>query len=151
MDFRPLIALLCLLAFAALAFGLDRLIRWMRSAVWLAPPTKQNARKSVGHAMLGLQQFIDPRTEHIVEAQHVEEKAEGGLSGDPDDEAIVRSSLADALRQSSVSAEEVRRCLAAAVRAGLDWKIVYDEATRAELLARPYRAPSLPPPARVAP
>jgi hypothetical protein len=151
MDWGSLLPLIFLLALGALIFGLSLSVRWMRIAGWIAPPTKERTRKSVGHAMLGLQQFVDPRAEHIVEAQQVEERDEDGLAGDVDDEVTIRSGLADALSQSPLDPEEIRRHLAAAVRAGLDWKSLYKEAAHAELSQRPYRAPSIPPAARVAP
>ena len=101
--------------------------------------------------MLGLQQFIEPSVEHVFEAQNVEQKEEEGDDGLGGDEEAIRSDLADALGRSPVDFEEVRRHLAAAARAGLDWKSVYEEAVAAELRDRPYRAPSIPPAGRVRP
>jgi hypothetical protein len=151
MDWGSLLPLVFLLALGAVIFGIDALVRWLRSADWVAPPTKETTRKSVGHAMLGLQQFVDPRAEHIVEAEQHEEREEDGLAGDVDDEVTIRSGLTEALGRSPLDPEEIRRHLREAARAGLDWRLLYAEATTAELSARPYRAPSIPPATRVAP
>ncbi len=114
-------------------------------------PGKARLRRGTGHALLGLQQFIEPSVEHVFGAQNVEQKDEEGDDGQGGDEEAIRSDLADALGRSPVDAEEVRRHLAAAARAGLDWKSVYEEAVAAELRERSYRAPSIPPAGRVRP
>jgi hypothetical protein len=115
------------------------------------PPTKERLRRGTGHALLGLQQFIEPSVQHIFAAQNVEQKDEEGDDGLGEDEDLIRADLAEALGHSPVDIEEIRRHLAAAARAGLDWRTVYEEAVSAELRERPYRAPSMPPPRRVRP
>ena len=111
----------------------------------------ERLRRGTGHALLGLQQFIEPSVEHVFEAQNVEQKDEEGDDGLGEDEAAIRSDLAEALGRSPVDVEEVRRHLASAARAGLDWKVIYEEAVAAELRERPFRAPSMPPSGRVRP
>lgn len=108
-------------------------------------------RRGTGHALLGLQQFIEPSVEYVFEAQNVEQKDEEDGDGLGEDEVTIRSDLAEALGRSPVDVEEVRRHLASAARAGLDWKAVYEEAVAAELRERPFRAPSIPPSGRVRP
>jgi hypothetical protein len=114
---------------------------------------EDRVRRGMGHAMLGLQGFLEPSVEHIFQAQNVEQKKDKddeGQGGAEREEAI-RSSLAEAMSQSPIDPEEVRRYLTAAVRAGLDWKALYERAVADELKERPYRAPSMPPARRVAP
>jgi hypothetical protein len=115
------------------------------------PRAAGRVRRGTGHAFLGFQQFIEPSVEHIVQAQNVEQKDEDEGEGLGIDEEAVRADLADALRQSPVDHEEVRRHLTAAVRAGLDWNALFDQAVADELRGRPFRAPSIPPAHRVAP
>jgi hypothetical protein len=114
-------------------------------------PVKERLRRGTGHALLGLQQFVEPSVEHVFEAQNVEQKDEEDDDGLGDGEEAIRSDLADALARSPVDTEEVRRHLSAAARAGLDWKALYDQAVSDELRERPYRAPSIPPARRVRP
>lgn len=108
-------------------------------------------RRGVGNALLGLQGFIEPSTEYIVQAQNVEQKDEEGDDGDGGDEAEIRSDLGTALERSPVDLEEVRRHLTAALRLGLDWKAIFEQAVATEVRERPYRSPSMPPVWRVAP
>jgi hypothetical protein len=115
------------------------------------PPTKERLRRGTGHALLGLQQFIEPSVEHVFQAQNVEQKDDEDDEGLGEDDEAIRSDLAEALGRSPVDVEEVRRHLAAAARAGLDWKAVYEQAAAAELRDRPFRAPSIPPAGRVRP
>lgn len=116
-----------------------------------ASPVRERVRRGTGHALLGLQQFIEPSVEHVFEAQNVEQKDEEGDDGLGEDEAAIRTDLAEALGRSPVDIEEVRRHLAAAARTGLDWRATYEEAVAAELEDRPFRAPSIPPSGRVRP
>jgi hypothetical protein len=111
----------------------------------------EHVRRGMGHAMLGFQGFVEPSVEYIVQAQNVEQKEENDEEGLGGSEEAVRSNLAEALSRSPVDHEEVRRYLAAAVRAGLDWKALFEEAVADELRERPFRAPSVPPARRVAP
>ena len=114
-------------------------------------PATETARRSVGNALMGLQQFIEPSVEYVFQAQNVEQKEEDDDAGTGGDEVAIRSDLAQALARSPVDPEEVRRHLAAAVRLGLDWKALFEQAVADELHLRPFRAPSLPPARRVAP
>ncbi len=112
---------------------------------------KERVRRGTGHAMLGVQEFIEPSVEYVFQAQNVEQKEEDDDEGLGGDEEAVRSNLAEALRQSPVDPEEVRRHLAAAARTGVDWKALFEQAVADELRDRPFRAPSIPPARRVAP
>jgi hypothetical protein len=114
-------------------------------------PVKDRLRRGTGHALLGLQQFIEPSVEHVFAAENLEQKEEEDDDGLGGDEEVVRSDLAEALGRSPVDIEEVRRHLSAAVRAGLDWRVLYEQAVGDELRERPFRAPSMPPARRVKP
>jgi hypothetical protein len=154
MDLRPWI-LPGLLGLAALAlYGLDRLGRRLNRRGWIDTRPRA-ARRGVGHAMLGLQGFVEPRAEHVFAAQNLEQKDVEDEVGAGDAAEIqtelILADLSESLGFTPVDPEEVRRHLSAARRAGLDWRALYDQAVRAELAARPYRAPSLPPVGRVAP
>ncbi len=121
---------------------------------WLGPKdvkVKERVRRGTGHAMLGVQEFIEPSVEYVFQAQNVEQKEEDDDEGLGGDEEAVRSNLAEALGQSPVDVEEIRRHLSAAVRAGMDWKALFEQAVADELRERPFRAPSMPPARRVAP
>lgn len=111
----------------------------------------REVRRGTGHALLGLQEFIQPSVEYLFEAQNTEPKEEDDLDADEGDPAALRQDLAASLGRSSIDLEGVRRLLTAAQRAGLDWRTFYDEAMRAEVTERLYRAPSMPPSWRVAP
>jgi predicted transcriptional regulator len=115
-------------------------------------PAKASIRRGTGSALFGLQQFIEPSVEHIVQAQNVEQKEEEDDQGLGDgDEQAVRSGLAEALRGTPVDPEEVRRHLSGAKRLDLDWRAIFEQAVADELRERPFRAPSMPPAKRVAP
>jgi hypothetical protein len=121
---------------------------------WMARkdlPVKERVRRGTGNALLGLQQFIEPSVEFVFQAQNVEQKEEDDDQGLGGDEAAVRSDLALALRRTPIDPEEVRRHLAAAVRMGMDWTALFEQAVDDELRQRPFRAPSIPPARRVAP
>jgi hypothetical protein len=115
------------------------------------PPGKERVRRVTGNAMLGLQQFIEPSIEYVFQAQNAEQTEEDDDQGQGADEEVVRSDLAEALGRAPVDIEEVRRHLSAAVRMGLDWRAVFEQAAADELRHRPFRAPSMPPAKLVAP
>jgi hypothetical protein len=147
MDLRPLIPLGWFLA-GGLALGL--IILWLqRRGVIDTSPERQ--RRGTGHALLGLQEFIEPSVEFIVQAENAEQKEEDEGDALEDDREARLADLAQSLRHDPVDPEEVRRHLAAVARSGLDWQPLLEQAIRAELAARPYRAPALPPVWRVAP
>jgi hypothetical protein len=114
-------------------------------------PGKERTRRATGNALLGLREFIEPSVEYVFQAQNVEQKEEEDDEGLGGDEEAIRSDLALALSRSPVDPEEVRRHLSAAARAGMDWQALFEQAAADELRERPFRAPSLPPPYRVAP
>lgn len=123
------------LRFLALALGILVLILWMQRR------KSVNTSRGTGHALLGLQEFIQPSVEYVFQAENVEQKEEDDPARD----------LSVSLGLSPIDPDEVRRHLTAAARAGLNWQTVFEEAVRSELKARPYRAPSIPPAWRVAP
>jgi hypothetical protein len=114
-------------------------------------PATERVRRGAGHAMLGVQEFIEPSVEYIFQAQNVEQRDEDDDDGQDGDEQAVRADLAEAIGRTPIDSEEIRRHLAAAVRSGLDWKALFDQAVADELRERPFRAPSIPPAKRVAP
>jgi hypothetical protein len=115
-------------------------------------PKKESVRRGAGNALLGLQQFVEPSVEYIFQSQNVEQREEDDDEGQGgDDEEAVHSGLAEALAQTPIDVEEVRRQLAAARRLGLDWRAIFNQAVADELRERPFRAPSMPPARRVAP
>jgi hypothetical protein len=144
---------LVLLGLGALAvLGLHRLVCWMERRGWV-DLRKQKVSGGIGHGMLGLQEFVEPGVAHILETENREhfEVEEDLNQGDDLDLDQVRADLAEILRQTPIDNAEVRTHLTRARRAGMDWRRIYDEAVRAELAERPYRAPAMPPAARVAP
>jgi hypothetical protein len=146
-DLRPLIPLAWFLAGGiALAFTLIWLQR--RGSI---KPRPQRKRGGGGHALLGLQEFIEPSVEFIVQAKNAEQKKENEGDALEDDREALLADLAQSLRYDPVDHEEVRRHLAALQRSGYDWQAHFEQALRDELAARPYRAPVLPPVWRVAP
>jgi hypothetical protein len=135
-----------IVAFGAVVFEVFR-----RRLVRDESPVKERLRRGTGHALLGLQEFIEPSVEYVFQAQNVEQKEEEDDDGLGEDVEAIRSDLAEALGRTPVDTEEVRRHLTAAARAGLDWKALFDHAVNDELRERPFRAPSIPPPGRVTP
>jgi hypothetical protein len=114
-------------------------------------PGKERVRRGTGHALLGLQEFIEPSVEYIVQAQNVEQKEEEDDEGLGGDEAAIRSDLAQALGRMPIDPEEIRRHLSVAARTGMDWRALFEQAVGDELRERPFRAPCIPPARRVAP
>ena len=110
------------------------------------------AVKGTGHAMMGLQEFIQPSVEHVLEAEYLQDKDDenDNEAGESDLETL-QSDLAAALKNSPIDPEEIRRHLAKAARLGFDWRDAFEAAVRVELGDRPYRSPAIPPVWRVAP
>jgi len=133
---------------AAGAVVLALFVGWMdRKGI----PGKERVRRGTGHALLGLQEFIEPSVEYIVQAQNVEQKEEEDDEGLGGDEAAIRSDLAAAIGRTPIDLEEIRRHLSSAARSGMDWKALFEQAVGDELRERPFRAPCIPPVRRVAP
>jgi hypothetical protein len=130
-----------LTALAAILGGRDR----------TNPQRQPRARRATGNALLGLQQFLQPSVEWVFQAQNVEQKDEDDDAGEGDDEEAILSDLGQALRRTPIDPEELREHLTAALRAGLDWNALFEQAVAAELRERPFRAPYMPPSWRVAP
>jgi hypothetical protein len=147
MDLR-LLAPLVLACLGVLALVLT--LKAMQRRRWV-DLSQERVRRGTGHAMLGLQEFVEPSVEYVFQAQNVENTAEEDLQADGDDTGAIRDDLSVSLGLSPIDPEEVRRLLTRAARAGLDWEGLYDEAVRCELRSRPFRAPSIPPAWRVAP
>ena len=100
--------------------------------------------------MLGLQEFIEPSVEYVLQAENVEQKEEAP-EADSDNAGSIREDLTASLGRTPIDPEEVRGLLTRAARSGLDWEEMYDAAVRSELGSRPFMAPSIPPACRVAP
>ena len=96
-------------------------------------------------------EFVEPSVEYVFQAENVEQEAEDDLDAGEGGLGTIARDLAASLARSPIEPDEVRRALAAAGRAGLDWREVYERAVRSELVARPYQAPAIPPAWRVAP
>jgi hypothetical protein len=142
----PLWALACLAALAvALAFGASRRRRGVVDV------SRERVRRGTGHAMLGLQEFIEPSVEYVFQSENLEHSEVDDIETDGDGLASVRQDLSTCLGHTPIDPEEVRRLLTRASRAGLDWRELYEEAVHSELASRPFRAPSIPPVWRVAP
>lgn len=73
-------------------------------------------RRGTGHAMLGLQEFIEPSVEHIFAAGNAEQKEKDDIDADEGDPEPFREDLAESLRRSPIDPEEVHRHLTAAAR-----------------------------------
>jgi hypothetical protein len=131
-----------------LALGLT--ILWLQRR-GVIDARRERLRRGAGHALLGLQEFVEPSVEFIVQAENAEQKKEHEGDALEEDREVLLTDLAQSLRQDPVDHEEVRRHLAALQRSGLDWRALLEQALRDELAARPYRAPALPPVWRVAP
>jgi hypothetical protein len=147
MNLRPLVPVVLLLAGVAALFVT---FAWMRRRGWV-DTSGDRVRRGVGHAMLGMKEFIEPSVEYILQAENAEQAEEedpGPSEGGP--EAIL-ADLATCLGRDPIDPEEIRRHLASAQRAELDWRELFDQAVRDELAGRPYRAPSIPPAWKVAP
>jgi hypothetical protein len=147
MDLQPLtpVLLLCLGA-AVLTLSL----LWMQRRGWV-DMNKDRVRRGTGHAMLGLQEFVEPSVEYVFQAENVELKEEDDLGAEGGNSEAIKHDLAASLGRSPIDPEEIRRYLAEATRAGLSWRDAYDAAVRSELEARPFKAPSIPPAWKVAP
>lgn len=147
MDLRPLIpVVLACLGILGLTLALRALQR--RQLVELS---KGRVRRGTGHAMLGLQEFIEPSVEYVFQAENAEQKQEEDLESDDEEAGAILEDLSMALGRTPIDPEEVRRLLTKAARAGLDWYELYEEAVRSELGSRPFKAPAIPPTWRVAP
>jgi hypothetical protein len=147
MDFRPLASVGLSLA-GVLALGIT--LAWLQRRGWV-DTRKGRVRRGAGHAMLGLREFVDPSVEHVIQAEKAEQRAVDDLDSSGVDTEEILADLSTSLGRDPVDHEEVRRHLASARRAGLDWREAYAGAVRCELTARPFRAPSLPPIWKVAP
>jgi len=145
------ISRLALLALVIMdGFVLFYTLKWLRRRGWI-DTSKDRVRRGTGHALLGLEEFIRPSVEHVRQAEQVEQKEEDDLDNLEDEREQVVADLSVSLGRDPIDHEEVRRQLASALRAGLDWREVYARAVRDELTARPFRAPWMPPVWRVAP
>ena len=115
MDFRPLVPVGLLLAGVA---ALVVTLAWMRRRGWI-DTSRDRVRRGVGHAMLGVQEFVEPSVEYIFQAENAEQADEddpGPAEGGP--EALL-ADLATGLGRDPVDPEEIRRHLASARRAEL--------------------------------
>jgi hypothetical protein len=110
-------------------------------------------RRSAGNALLVLDGFFEPKVEHVLTARQQvshDDEEPGGDDGEPSEESILED-LHEALSAPHIDPDDVRRHLAYAQRSGHDWRPLYQQAVQRLLQAQPYRAPAIPPEARVAP
>src|SRR5581483_5288497 len=105
-------------------------------------PDGERFRRGVGHAMLGLQEFVEPSVEYILQAENAEQAEDEDADPSEGGPEAVLADLASCLGRDPIDTEEIRRHLASAARAELDWHELFDRAVRDELANRPYRAPS---------
>ena len=114
---------------------------------------RAKVRRAGGHAMLVLQEFVEPRVEHVHHVAEERKDDEDHGAGDDADlaESQVRDDLMASLSERPVDPHEVRRHLATARAAGLDWRRLYAESVQTVLADQPYLAPFLPPAERVSP
>jgi hypothetical protein len=125
-------------------------LKWMRRRGWI-DTSKHRVRRGAGHALLGLEEFIKPSVEYTRQAEQVEQKENDDLDELEDQREEILNDLSTSLGRDPVDHEEIRRQLASALRAGLDWRELFARAVRDELTARPFRAPWMPPVWKVAP
>jgi hypothetical protein len=127
-------------------YGLDRLGLWLEARGWLYYRHRKPA-SSPASAWVAWQQFLEPGARHVLEVREQ-------LPGEGDEEAGRRwlaASLRAALGAGPINLEEVRSVLSVAKRGGLDWQLLYEEAVREVVPARPEGAGRLPPVEAVAP
>jgi hypothetical protein len=62
-------------------YGLHRLLLWMETKGWIYYMRKRASTNTLGNAVLGLQQLIQPGAEHVLEerqSQRVQQEYAGG-------------------------------------------------------------------------
>jgi len=111
-------------------------------------------RRATSGAALALQEVFDPGIEHVIRAERDAQAEEADPSGGGEPEIPIdtfRADLEASLGRVPIDPEEIRRLLAAAERAGHDWRSLYEESVGAVVADRPYLAPMIPPASRIAP
>jgi hypothetical protein len=136
---------LAALAVVAALYGLDRLGLWLEDRGWLYYRWKRPT-SSPASCWVAMQRFLEPGVKHV--AQVGQERH--GEDADASKERLMAVLLA-CLDATPVNTDEVRLCLAAARRQGLDWRGLYEEAVGVQQSARPDMVSSLPSPDDVAP
>jgi hypothetical protein len=123
----------------AALLGVDRFCLWLEAHGWLYYRHKKPS-SSPASAWVALQQFVEPGVKHVIEVKD-HQREQGDLGEEKD--TFLRILLA-IFKSTPVNPEEIRSCLAAARRAGVDWKMLYEEAAQAHRAVRPERSiPSL--------
>jgi hypothetical protein len=156
-EARPWIMLvLGVLGFLLAVWIYDRVASWPREADDAPDTDRARRRRHVASGTaFALQQVFDPGIEHVIRAERDAEAevADPGEGGDEPEASIEshRSDLLAALNRAPIDPEELRRVLTSAAREGLDWRTLYEESVCLMLADRPYLAPTVPPPGRVAP
>ncbi len=136
---------LAALGVVAALYGLDRLGLWLEGRGWLYYRRKKPTG-SPASCWVAMQRLLEPGVKHV--AQVGQER--DGEDAEARKERVMAVLLA-CLDATPVCKDEVRLCLAAARRQGLDWRGVSEEAVRVQQSARPDLAPSHPGPDEVAP
>jgi hypothetical protein len=119
---------------------LDRLGLWLEEKGWLYYRKKKPTSSPLSF-WVGMQQFIDPGVKHVVQVAE-ERRVEDDQTGRK--ERILAYILAN-LDAMPVNREEIRFYLIQAMRDGLDWKGLYEEAVQIQRAARPEQANFIPP------
>jgi hypothetical protein len=136
---------LAVLGVVAALYGLDRLGLWLEDRGWLYYRRKKPS-SSPASCWVAMQRLVEPGVKHVA---HVGQERHGE-DAEAKKERVMAALLA-CLDATPVNKEEVRLCLTAARRQGLDWRGLYEEAVRLQRSARPDLAPGLPSPDDVAP
>jgi hypothetical protein len=119
-----LLGFLVVMGIAAALYGLDRLGLWLEDRGWLYYRRKK-PDSSPASMWVAMQQFVEPGVRHVREVRQ-------GHKQEDEEERKERllAYLCDCLDAATVRSEEVRLYLAAAHKAGLDWREMYAEALR---------------------
>ena len=123
---------------ALAVFVLDRLGLWLEDRGLLYYRRKKPSSSPLG-AFVALQQFIEPGSRHVQEV--------GQNKRVESQEALRERLIAQLLHlfdSTPVNIEAIRQVLAAAARAGLDWRQLYAEATQVQLAVCPEHAERIP-------
>jgi hypothetical protein len=129
-----LLGFLLVVVIAATLYGLDRLGLWLVDRGWLYYRRKKPDSSPAG-MWVAMQQFVEPGVRHVRDVQQ-------GHKQEDEEERKERllAYLCDCLDATTVRPEEVRFYLAAAHKAGLDWREMYAEAIRRHRAAHPIPA-----------
>jgi hypothetical protein len=133
-----LIGALAVLGIVAALYGLHRLCLWLEERGLLYYRRKK-PDSSPASCLVAFQQVIEPGVKHVVEIKQNKPKKSQRASRER-----FLADLVDCLAATPTDVEQVRHLLAAAGRAGLDWRQLYEDAVQARRSAQPELAHLLP-------